>query len=67
MINSFVNRHVGIKEHEISEMLSEIGNNSVQELIDQTIPKSILKQDELKVGDALNESDYLNHLNGIAS
>ena len=67
MINSFVNRHVGIKEHEISEMLSEIGNNSVQELINQTIPKSILKQDELKVGDALNESDYLNHLNGIAS
>ena len=66
MINSFVNRHVGIKEHEISEMLSEIGNNSVQELIDQTIPKSILKQDELKVGDAFNESDYLNHLNDIA-
>ena len=45
-------------------MLSEIGNNSIQELIDQTIPKSILKQDELKVGDAFNESDYLNHLNG---
>ena len=66
-MNSFVNRHVGIKEHEISEMLSEIGNNSVQELIDQTIPKSILKQDELKVGDAFNESDYLNHLNDIAS
>ena len=48
-------------------MLSEIGNNSIQELIDQTIPKSILKQDELKVGDAFNESDYLNHLNDIAS
>ena len=67
MINSFVNRHIGIKEHEISEMLSEIGNNSIQELIDQTIPKSILKQDELKVGDAFNENDYLNHLHSIAN
>ena len=37
MMNSFVNRHVGIKEREISEMLSEIGNNSVQELIDQLL------------------------------
>ncbi len=39
--NKFVNRHVGIREEDIPRMLNTIGVNSLDELIDQTIPSDI--------------------------
>ena len=38
---SFERRHIGPTENEIKQMLSVINANSIDELIDQTIPKSI--------------------------
>ncbi len=66
MQNSFVNRHIGIKNKEVPAMLSEIGNNTIDELIQQTIPQSILKSDRLRVGEAINENEYLKHLQELA-
>ena len=62
MHNSFVNRHIGIRNDEVSTMLSKIGNKTIDELVRQTIPHSILKSDELNVDEAINENDYLKHL-----
>ena len=67
MQNSFANRHIGIINDEVPTMLSEIGNKTIDELVSQTIPHSILKSDELKVDKAVNENDYLKHLEQLAN
>ena len=47
-------------------MLNTIGLDSVDELIHQTIPNSILKNSPLKIEDAITENDYLKKLKDIA-
>ena len=58
-INSFENRHIGANQDDIKKMLNTIGLDSVDELIHQTIPNSILKNSPLKIEDAITENDYL--------
>ena len=65
-INSFENRHIGANQDDIKKMLNTIGLGSVDELIHQTIPNSILKNSPLKIEDAITENDYLKKLKEIA-
>ena len=65
-LNSFENRHIGANENDIKKMLNSIGLDSVDELIHQTIPNSILKNSPLKIEDAISENDYLNKIKEIA-
>ena len=65
-INSFENRHIGANQDDIKKMLNTIGLDSVDELIHQTIPNSILKNSPLKISDAITENDYLIKLKEIA-
>ncbi len=65
-INSFENRHIGANQDDINKMLNTIGLGSVDELIHQTIPNSILKNSPLKISDAITENDYLIKLKEIA-
>ena len=37
----FLNRHIGPRQDEIKRMLNSIGLNSIEELIEETIPKNI--------------------------
>ena len=39
----FVNRHVGITAEDLPDMLKTAGVNTLDELIDQTIPANILE------------------------
>jgi len=65
-VSSFENRHIGINEDDIKKMLNTIGVDSVDELIRQTIPNSILKSSPLNITDSITENDYLNNLKKIA-
>jgi glycine dehydrogenase len=65
-INSFENRHIGANQDDIKKMLNTIGLGSVDELIHQTIPNSILKNSPLEIEDAITENDYLKKLKDIA-
>ena len=65
-LNSFENRHIGANENDIKKMLNTIGLSSVDELIHQTIPNSILKNSPLKIQDAITENDYLIKIKEIA-
>jgi glycine dehydrogenase len=65
-LNSFENRHIGANDNDIKKMLNTIGLDSVDELIHQTIPNSILKNSPLKIEDAISENDYLNKIKEIA-
>ena len=64
---SFERRHIGPTENEIKQMLSVINANSIDELIDQTIPKSIRNDKPMRLDPPMSESDYLTHLKKISS
>ena len=64
---SFERRHIGPTDIEIEKMLSLINATSIDELIDQTIPKSIRNRKKMKLDPPMSESDYLTHLKKISS
>ena len=45
----FVNRHLGPRAAEISEMLEFVGASSMEELIEQTVPANIRLKEPLKL------------------
>ena len=49
------NRHNGIQEAELPVMLQKIGVESVDELIDKTIPANIRLQEPLALAPAMTE------------
>lgn len=65
--DSFVLRHVGPRQSEIELMLEKIGVNSVDELIDQTIPNDIRLKKPLHLATALNESEFVTHIKSLAA
>ena len=64
--NSFTSRHIGIKQEEVEKMLQVIGVQSVDELINQTIPSKIRLKTPLSLGNAMSEYEYLNHIRTLA-
>ena len=58
----FLNRHIGLREHEAAQALSAVGVGSLDELISKTVPKSILNKKQLTLPAAMSEAEYLNHL-----
>ncbi len=65
--DAFYERHIGSNEEEIAEMLEQIGAESLDELMDQTIPPSIRRQTAIDVGEAMTEHAYLNHIRQLAA
>ncbi len=58
----FVNRHIGIDEKSLQEMLAAIGVSSVDELVDQTVPANIRRREKLNLPEAQSEYNYLKEL-----
>lgn len=65
--DKFVNRHNGPRESDVKAMLKKIGVNSVDELIDQTIPAAIRLKKPLNLPAGMSEYNYHKHLRGIAA
>jgi len=65
--DSFSLRHIGPRKEQRKEMLDAIGVNSMNELIDQTIPKNIRLHSPLKLEATLSEQEYLEHIYYLAS
>lgn len=62
----FSHRHIGPSAKDISEMLDQIGYNSVDQLIAETIPNSIKIKDSLAIGDGLDEFSFLKTIKKIS-
>jgi glycine dehydrogenase len=60
-------RHIGVSGQDEAFMLQKIGVNSLDELIDQTIPASIRLQNVIELPEALTERQYAEHIAEIAS
>ena len=63
----FINRHLGPRESEIATMLETIGVNSIDELIDQTVPSHIRLKKPLDLPEGISEAEYLRHIKSIGS
>ncbi|MBC8464534.1 MAG: aminomethyl-transferring glycine dehydrogenase [Bacteroidetes bacterium] len=64
-MNQFAERHIGPRPSEQEAMLEKIGVSSLEELIQQTIPSNIRLEQELDLPAALNESELLDHMQGL--
>lgn len=65
--NGFIKRHNGPRESEVAGMLEKTGFNSLDELIDKTVPSSIRLKEELDLSEGLNEYQYIQHLKELGA
>ncbi len=65
--DQFEARHIGTTGADVAPMLRTIGVQSIDELIEQTVPASIFLKSPLNIPDALSEFDYLSELARIAA
>ncbi len=65
--NAFIGRHIGPSEQEVAEMLAVVGADSLDDLIKQTVPASILNDQPLGIGAARTEQEALSYLKSLAS
>ena len=63
----FSNRHIGPGEASQQAMLSNIGAQTRQELMQQTIPQSIALERPLDIGQALTEEEFLDQFKAMIS
>jgi len=64
----FIQRHLGVVGAEAQEdMLRVIGFSTMDELINATVPESIMARGRLKLPEAASESQALQELKDIAS
>ncbi len=65
--NGFIKRHNGPRENEVAEMLEKTGFNSLDALIDKTVPASIRLKEKLDLPEGLNEYQYIQHLKELGA
>ena len=65
-MSDFKQRHIGPNESEKQKMIDTIGVSSIEELIDQTVPKKIRLANDLKINEALSENDFLTHMSELS-
>ena len=64
---SFAERHIGVSQQQTQQMLQVLGLNSLDELIDKTVPPAIRLNRGLQLPTAQTESAALTRLKAIAS
>jgi glycine dehydrogenase len=64
--DAFVLRHIGPRRNEVHEMIKTLGLNSVDELIENTVPKDIRLTNNLNLPKALSEFEYMSHIQELA-
>lgn len=65
--DQFRKRHIGILEENLPDMLRTVGVDSLDQLIDETVPDSIRMQGELDLPEYQTEYEYLRELREVAA
>jgi glycine dehydrogenase len=63
----FAARHIGPSPADVRAMLAVVGVESLDQLIDETLPDSIRQREPLPFGEGLSEVDALAHLRALAN
>jgi len=64
--DSFSNRHNGPSQEDVDEMLKVLGKKSLDELIKESVPESILHQKPLALNEPLSEYEFLQRVKEIS-
>ena len=64
--NYLQSRHIGLSESDRQQMLREIGVESIEQLIEQTMPKEILLKEPLDLDEPLTEQEHLDSIAAMA-
>lgn len=67
IIDKFQLRHIGPRPEEVGYMLGKVGVKTLDELIDQTVPKSIRAEKPLDLTSPMSEQQYAAYLSKMAS
>jgi len=65
--NKFVNRHIAPSNKDLEQMRAECGAESIDSLIDETIPANIRLEKKLKLNPAVSEHQFIKELKKTAS
>lgn len=65
--DKFVRRHIGTRPSDVDGMLQAIGVNTLEQLIEETIPAAIRSIQPMDIPDAQTEFEYLRELKTIAA
>jgi len=63
--DKFVERHIGPNEEEVQKMLAKINTNSIEELLDETLPNSIRLEAPLNLEPAISEYEFSRHIQAL--
>lgn len=67
LIDKFQLRHIGPRPGEIGAMLEKVGVSSMNELLDQTVPRSIRSNKPLNLSAPMSEQQYTSYIGKMAS
>jgi glycine dehydrogenase len=56
--DQFIKRHIGPRDHEITEMLEKVGAESMDDFIDSIVPDDIRLENPLDLPDGITEHEY---------
>ena len=65
--DDFVGRHIGPTEHDLAHMLSTMGVDSLDALIDQSVPDRIRLEGAMALGDPMTETAALAEIRELAN
>jgi len=65
--DKFSERHIGPSSKELNEMLKAVSVNTIEDLINETIPPAIRLKESLKLNEPVSEYKFLEYLRTIAS
>jgi glycine dehydrogenase len=65
--NNFEVRHIGPRAEEVDLMLKKVKADSLDQLIDQTLPKGLRLDKPLNLPDGINELEYIQHLKELGA
>lgn len=63
----FVERHIGTSPQQVAYMLQQLNVDTLDELINQTVPPNIQLTAPLEIGDPMSEYQYLQHIQQLMS
>ena len=65
-LSEFVRRHIGPSKEQQTQMLEDLGLSSIDELVREIVPDSILLRGDTKLPEGCSESEALAELKDIA-
>ena len=64
--HEFTNRHIGLTDNDIEKMVDVCGTQTLDELIDKTVPDSIRSLRALNLPTAMTEFELSEHMRHLA-